>query len=90
MYSYFNLFSLLVGAGTTQTLICLSFRPSNTVYNNLQSQLSHKRDGPSLLLVDISLYLFNAALKFRFVGYSLFIISITCSYVVSDKTAADP
>jgi hypothetical protein len=38
-------------------------------------------NGGLLLLVAIFLYLFNAALKFRLVGYSLFIISMTCSYV---------
>jgi len=44
-----------------------------------------------LLLVDIFLYLFNAALKFRLAGHSLFIISVTCAYVVSEKqSTVDP
>jgi len=43
--------------------------------------------GANMLLVDIFLYLFNAALKFRLVGYSLFIISITCPYVVSERNS---
>jgi len=40
--------------------------------------------GSRLPLVDIFLYLLNAALKLRLVGYSLFIISITYSYVVPE------
>ncbi len=39
------------------------------------------------LLADIFHYLLNAAFKFRLVGYSLFIISITCSYVVSERNS---
>ena len=39
------------------------------------------------LLVDILLYPFNADLKFGLAGHSLFIISITCSYVVSERNS---
>jgi len=44
--------------------------------------------GLLLTVSDIFLYLFNAALKFRLVRHSLFIVSITRSYVVSKRNSS--